>query len=99
MHIAEQAVHAFPGISLGKPLPVGPRMSPPNSRFELIAAQNEVLPSHLGDLLGLLLQAAYSGWRLGRPVLAPLWAEEGMHRAYAILRLIDRRAERDRGRK
>jgi two-component sensor histidine kinase len=73
-------------------------MPQPNSRFDLIAAQGESLPSELGDLLGLLLQAAYSAESTGRLVLAPLWAEEGMHRAYAMLRLFDRRAKRHRHR-
>jgi two-component sensor histidine kinase len=98
MHIAEQAVYAWTGTPLDEPVSIVPQMSQPNSRFELIAAQGESLPSDLGDLLGLLLQAAYSAEGTGRPLLAPLWAEEGMHRAYAMLRLFDRRAKRHRGR-
>jgi two-component sensor histidine kinase len=97
MHIAEQAVYAWTGTPLDEPVSIVPQMSQPNSRFELIAAQGESLPSDLGDLLGLLLQAAYSPEGTGCPLLAPLWAEEGMHRAYAMLRLFDRRAKRHRG--
>jgi hypothetical protein len=104
MHIADQAVYAWTGMPLsakpafGEPVSVGQIVPLPNSRFELLAAQNEALPSHLGDLLGLLLQAVYAADNIGHPALMPLWAEEGMHRAYAMLRLLDRRAERDRGR-
>jgi two-component sensor histidine kinase len=98
MHIADQAVYAWTGTPFDEPFSVGPRMPQPNSRFDLIAAQGESLPSELGDLLGLLLQAAYSAESTGHLVLAPLWAEEGMHRAYAMLRLFDRRAKRHRSR-
>ena len=96
MQIAESAVHAWTGL----PGPLRPASSEPRSasRFELIATQNERLDAHIGDLLGLLLQAAYAADGSGRPVLKPLWTEEGMHRAHATLRLLDRRAERDRGR-
>jgi two-component sensor histidine kinase len=72
-------------------------MREPQPRFESIAAQGETLPSDLRDLLGLLLQAVYPAEGSGRPFLAPLWAEEGIHRAYAVLRLLDRRAGRYSG--
>jgi two-component sensor histidine kinase len=104
MHIADRAVYVRTGMPLGarqtqrEPVSVGRLVPRTNSRFELIAAQHEALPSHFGDLFGLLLQAAYAAEGVGRPVLMPLWAEEGMHRAYAMLRLIDRRAQYDRGR-
>jgi hypothetical protein len=104
MHIAERAADAWTEMPLGmQPAPRGPiptdQMNPlPDSRFELVATQNERLPAHLGDLLGLLLQAAYASDGIGRPVLMPLWAEEGMHRAYAMLRLLDMRIDRDRER-
>jgi hypothetical protein len=103
MHIADQVAYACPGMSLGQRLASGEPVSSghivplPNSRFELIAAQNEALPPHLGDLFGLLLQAVYAADTIGHPALIPLWAEESMHRAYALLRLLDRRAQRDRG--
>ena len=63
------------------------------SRFERIAADNENLPAQFGDLIGLLLQAVYSDENVWRPVLRPLWAEEGMHRAHAMLRLLEPRAD------
>jgi two-component sensor histidine kinase len=66
---------------------------PALSRFERIAADNENLPPHFGDLVALLLQAVYIDEGAWRPVLQPLWAEEGMHRAYAMLRLLERRTE------
>ena len=96
MHIAETAPHTW----IGMPLTArrGQVVSIPNSRYAMMAAQNEHLPAHLGDLLGLLLQATHAAGGIGRPVLMPLWAEEGMHRAYAMLRLLDRQAERDCGR-
>jgi two-component sensor histidine kinase len=75
-----------------------PAVTFPGSRFELIAAQSNALPPHLGDLLGVLLQAAAATESVGRPVLLPLWTEEAIHRAYAMLRLLSRQAERERGR-
>jgi two-component sensor histidine kinase len=102
MHTADRANHAWTGALLPlqpatrKPLHSGQAIAIPESRFASIASQNERLPAHLGDVPGLLLQAAADG--IGRPVLMPLWTEEGMHRAYATLRLLGRRAERERGR-
>jgi two-component sensor histidine kinase len=49
-------------------------------------------------MVGLLLQASYGADATGQAVLQPLWAEEGMHRAYAMLRLLERRSASDHSR-
>jgi two-component sensor histidine kinase len=64
----------------------------PISRFELIAEQSIDLPPHLVRLFSILLSAVHSTENIGLPVLMPLWAEEAMHRAYAMLRLLFRQA-------
>lgn len=69
----------------------------PRSRFEHLAADNENLPPPAGDLAALLLQAVFLDERDGHPTLQPLWAEEGMHRAYTMLRLLDSRARAQPG--
>jgi two-component sensor histidine kinase len=103
-HISHTAVYAWPIAPRGGdpdladslPRRGGARFA--GSRFELIAARAETLPPHQSDLLGPLFQAAHTTGDAGRAVLRPLWAEEGMHRAYALLRLINRKTERSQGR-
>jgi two-component sensor histidine kinase len=96
MPIAGQAVYTWTG-TLDERGTVSSLMREPQPRFESIAAQGKTLPSDLRDLLGLLFQAVYPAEGGGRQFLASLWAEEGMHRAYAMLRLLDRRAGRHDG--
>jgi signal transduction histidine kinase len=60
-----------------------------------MASQAGRLPAHHADLLGRLLDVPHWGSEAGRAVLKPLWAEEAMHRAYWMVRLLARQAERD----
>lgn len=64
------------------------------SRFEYIAARADNLPPHLVRLLGALLDTPVCD--AAAFAQAPLWAEERMHRAYSVLRLISALSVRDR---
>jgi hypothetical protein len=65
-----------------------------SSRFEYIAARAHNLPPHLVRLLGALLETPVCD--AAASAQAPLWAEERMHRAYSVLRLISTLSVRDR---
>ena len=58
------------------------------SRFEMMAARSGAISPRLGQVLGVLLDAARPSHCGGRAVLRPLWAEEAMHRAYNMLVLV-----------
>jgi hypothetical protein len=61
------------------------------SRFENLALRAGKVPPESGDLLGVLLAAAFPLHDRGCEVLRPLWTEEAMHRAYSFVRLVDTR--------
>jgi two-component sensor histidine kinase len=58
------------------------------SRFEMMAARSAAMSPRLGQMLGVLLDAARPSHCGGRAVLRPLWAEEAMHRACNMLVLV-----------
>jgi hypothetical protein len=74
-----QAVAAPPGV---------------RSRFESLALRAGKVPPKAGDVLGVLLAAAFPLHDRGCRVLRPLWTEEAMHRAYSFVRLVDARNRR-----
>jgi hypothetical protein len=63
-------------------------------RLERIARAGLRLSGGRGPLLGLLLAGASPTGCGGRRVLWPLWANEAMHRAYTLIRLVGLLAER-----
>jgi hypothetical protein len=64
------------------------------SRFERLAQLAHALSTEPGDLLGALLSGALPVNHRGCEVLHPLWAEEAVHRAYTLMRLVDLRNRR-----
>ena len=62
----------------------------PASRLEQMADAAARIRAPRQETLGLLLDATLPMARLGRPVLRPLWANEAMHRAYDMVRLVAR---------
>lgn len=58
------------------------------SRFEQIIAATDRISPQRQRLLGLLLSAGPSAHCNGRSVLRPIWADEAMHRAYRMVRLV-----------
>ena len=73
---------------------VSPRARHGDSRFETMARLARVRSPHAERVLRVLLDATHTEDNGGCEVLKPLWAEEGMHRAYSLLRLISARAHR-----
>ena len=65
------------------------RPAPP-SRFEQIAAASAGISPHRVRLLGILLAAATPASAGGRAELRPVWANEAIHRAYNMVRLVGR---------
>jgi hypothetical protein len=59
------------------------------SRFESLALHAGTTEAKAGDLVGVLLAAAFPLHDRGCEVLRPLWTEEAMHRAYSFVRLVD----------
>jgi two-component sensor histidine kinase len=85
------AVH---GVALPNAYVDGANIHPFPSRLELMTAQAGKLSPRLGSVLGVLLGAACPTDCQGRAVLAPLWAEEAMHRAYNMVQLMPRLQQR-----
>ena len=69
-------------------------VTPARSRFERLAQLAQGLPTEPGDLLGALLTGTLPVNHRGCEVLRPLWAEEAVHRAYTLMRLVDLRNRR-----
>ena len=65
------------------------------SRMDRMTSLSQRLPPHLCRMLGLLLASCRDSG-LGSPVLRPLWIEEGMHRAYSLIRLVGARQCQER---
>jgi hypothetical protein len=65
-----------------------------DSRFETMARLARVRSPQSERVLRVLLDATHADDNAGCEVLKPLWAEEGMHRAYSLLRLISAHAHR-----
>jgi two-component sensor histidine kinase len=61
------------------------------SRFELLAAYSGQISATHRELLDLLLHASRVRSMGGPEGLAPLWAEEAMHRALTLMRLVGMR--------
>src|SRR5271156_4746212 len=66
----------------------GGGVQPFGCRFETMAAHSGAISPRLGQVLGVLLDAARPSRCGGCAVLRPLWAEEAMHRAYNMLVLV-----------
>ena len=65
------------------------------TRFEEMAGISARITGRRSDMLGLLLAGLCASPRQGPAVLWPLWANEGMHRADGMVRLVAR-LERER---
>jgi two-component sensor histidine kinase len=102
-HLADKATEAWTG-ALGEafrnernPVPSATEGPFLGSRYERLASYPEELPFDAGNVLSLLLDAPSSINSI-RPFLMPIWAEEAMHRAYAMLRLLGSQSKREIGR-
>ena len=92
---ADEAVSfGFSGRYESPAFPVRTDVRSPQPRFESMALLAGKLPARAGDLLGILLPSAAAMNDRGCEVLRPLWAEEAMHRAYGLVRLVDARNRR-----
>jgi hypothetical protein len=67
------------------------------SRLETLVEQTERLPPHAELIFRLLIGATKISTDGEHSVLRPLWANDAMHRSYAMLRLLVQKAERYRG--
>jgi hypothetical protein len=86
-------LHAMPPVG---PFRAGAAASrAARSRFEdMVLLADE--PSRHGDtVLAVLLAAVPPKQQLGSSVLQPLWAEEAMHRAFGLMRLVANQADRN----
>jgi two-component sensor histidine kinase len=101
--LAHKATEAWTGAlrgafrNAGNPVPPATESPFLGSRYERLASYPEELPFDAGNVLSLLLDAPSSINSI-RPFLMPIWAEEAMHRAYAMLRLLGSQTKREKGR-
>lgn len=72
-------------------VPIRADESPARVRFEATALLADRVPAKPGDLIGVLLASALPISSRGCAVLRPLWANEAMHRAFSLMRLLQAR--------
>ena len=63
-------------------------LQPFASSFEMMAAHSKEISPRVGQMLGILLDAARPSRCGGRAVLHPLWSAEAIHRACSMVHLV-----------
>jgi two-component sensor histidine kinase len=92
-----RSLHAVSPLPAGSFLAIAASSCParPRSRFENMALLSGEPSRHGGAALAVLLAAVPPRKQSEPSVLQPLWAEEAMHRAYGLMRLVANQTDRN----
>jgi hypothetical protein len=88
-------LHAVPPVGSVRAIAASSHVARSGSRFETMALLSGEQSRHGSTVLAVLLAAVPPKQQGGSSVLQPLWAEEAMHRAFGLMRLVANQTDRN----